>query len=226
MSENSQTNPFITYLRENKKNMNFYLALFLPVFYFCISWFVDWASLAPAHWTISVSYVFDVFFALTILNLTSKSNFLGKIIPKNFIIRIVLVLGVALLCITILHLSEMLKSPFKFLENQFIQMLILAPIIEELVFRGAIYELFKVAKVKIWVNNLINSILFALSHAYALTVLPDEFHPFIFFQLKYTFVLGHLCAKSRERTYGILEPILLHFIFNLVFYVAVQMHVI
>jgi len=105
-------------------------------------------------------------------------------------------------------------------------MIILAPIIEELVFRGSIYELFKKAKVKIWVNNLINSVLFALSHGSALFVLPAEFHPFIYFQMKYTFVLGHLCAKSRERTHGIIEPMFLHLIFNIVFYASIKLHLI
>ena len=108
----------------------------------------------------------------------------------------------------------------------FLQMLILAPIVEELVFRGAIYEVFKLAEVKIWVNNLINSLIFATSHAAGFFVLPEEFHSFVHFQIQYTFVLGHLCAKSRERTHGVLEPILLHFAFNLIFYVCVKMQLI
>lgn len=225
MGENTKSNNLIEYFKQNKTNLNLYLALLLPVFYFCISWMVDWPSLAPEGWIISLSYVFDVFFALSVLAFASKKNFIGQITRRTLIIRAVLILGVSMLCVTILYLSEMLKSPFKFLDNPFIQMLILAPIIEELVFRGAIYELFKNTKVKIWVNNLINSALFAFSHAYALFILPDEFHPFVYFQLKYTFVLGHLCAKSRERTHGVLEPIILHFIFNLVFYIAVHYHI-
>ena len=216
----------IEYLKNNKTNINFYLAILLPVFYFCISWYVNWQDLAPEGWSISVSYVFDVMFVLCILSLSGKKNYIGKTIPRNLIIRLILVLGIAFLAITILYLSDTLVSPFKHVDLLFIQMLILAPIIEELVFRGAIYELFKNAGVKIWVNNLINSILFSASHIPAFYVLPVEFHPFIYFQLKYAFVLGHLCAKSRERTHGVLEPIILHFVFNLVFYLAVVFHVI
>jgi len=187
---------------------------------------VNWQDLTPEGWSISVSYVFDVMFALTVLSLSGKKNYIGKTIPKNLIIRLVLVFGVALLAVTILHLSEPLVAPFKHVNYLFIQILILAPIIEELVFRGAIYELFKNAGIPIWVNNLVNSILFSLSHIAALYALPEEFHAFIYFQLKYTFVLGHLCAKSRERTHGVLEPIILHFAFNLVFYLAVVFYVI
>lgn len=216
----------IEYLKKNKTNLNFYLALFLPMFYFCLQWQVNWQELTPQGWSISISYLFDACFALSVLAIGSKRNFLGVLKKRNLIIRMVLVVGVALLCVTILYMSEMLNSPFKHVDSLFLQMLLLAPILEELVFRGAIYELFKLAEVKIWVNNLINSILFAASHAAGFFVLPKEFYPFLVFQMQYTFVLGHLCAKSRERTHGVLEPIILHFAFNLVFYVAVKMQLI
>jgi len=216
----------IEYLKNNKTNINFYMAILLPVFYFCISWFVNWQEITPEGWSISVSYVFDVVFALSILTVGAKKNFLGQIIPRNLIIRLVLVLGVSLLAITILYLSDTLNAPFKHVNYLFIQLLILAPIIEELIFRGAIYELFKNAQVPIWVNNLINSLLFSISHMVSLDILPEEFHAFVYFQMKYAFVLGHLCAKSRERTHGVLEPMILHFAFNLMFYLAVVFHVI
>ena len=216
----------IDYLKKNSTNVNFYMAVLLPVFYFCIHWNVNWEDFAPAGWSISVSYIFDIFFAISILAISEKKNFIGQIIPRNLVIRLVLTLGVALLAITILYLSETLVAPFKHVDYLFLQILILAPIIEEIVFRGALYELLKNAGVKIWVNNLINSILFSLSHFAALYILPEEFHAFIYFQLKYTFVLGHLCAKSRERTHGVVEPIILHFVFNLVFYIAVVFQVV
>lgn len=216
----------IEYIKQNLKNINFYLAIFLPIFYFCISWQVNWMELTPEGWSISVSYFFDICFALSILAFGTKRNFLGTIIKRNLAIRMVLVIGVALLCVTILYMSEMLNSPFKHVDNLFLQMLILAPIVEELVFRGAIYELFKLANVRIWANNLINSTLFAASHAAGFFVLPKEFFPFLIFQMQYTFVLGHLCTKSRERTHGVLEPIILHLAFNLIFYASVKLQLI
>ena len=61
-----------------------------------------------------------------------------------------------------------------------------------------------------------------MSHLPALWFLPEEFHGFIGFQLFYTLLLGWICAKSRVKTNGMLEPVVLHFAFNLIFYIAVK----
>ncbi|MDH5414840.1 MAG: CPBP family glutamic-type intramembrane protease, partial [Flavobacteriaceae bacterium] len=66
-----------------------------------------------------------------------------------------------------------------------------------------------------------NGVLFSISHLPGLWYLESAFHGFIYFQLLYTFGLGWMCAKARLESRGLLEPILLHFLFNSVFYLAV-----
>ncbi|MBT4792381.1 MAG: CPBP family intramembrane metalloprotease, partial [Halobacteriovoraceae bacterium] len=104
-----------------------------------------------------------------------------------------------------------------------LQLLLLAPLIEELVFREgfvALFEKFKLNKILIL---SLNSILFSLSHLPALWHLPVEFHSFIAFQVFYTLILGWICTKVRIETKGLALPIIHHFLFNLIFYVALKM---
>jgi membrane protease YdiL (CAAX protease family) len=68
--------------------------------------------------------------------------------------------------------------------------------------------------------------LFAFSHLIGLMVLPVEYIPFIGFQVFYTFVLGVICGQALLRFHSVIAPICLHFVFNLSFYVALQLEII
>jgi membrane protease YdiL (CAAX protease family) len=68
--------------------------------------------------------------------------------------------------------------------------------------------------------------IFAFSHLIGLSVLPPEYVPFIGFQVFYTFLLGLLCGQAMLRFHSVLAPIVLHFIFNLTFYAALQFDII
>jgi membrane protease YdiL (CAAX protease family) len=59
-----------------------------------------------------------------------------------------------------------------------------------------------------------------------LAVLPVEYVPFIGFQVFYTFVLGVICGQALLRFHSVLAPICMHFVFNLAFYIALQLEVI
>jgi membrane protease YdiL (CAAX protease family) len=102
----------------------------------------------------------------------------------------------------------------------------LAPIIEEFVFRFAFYEILKKKVANRKTLYFLNALLFSISHAGALSVLPKEFFPFIFFQIGYTFILGWICTKAKDDSNSIVEPIILHFVFNFLFYLAVVNQVI
>jgi membrane protease YdiL (CAAX protease family) len=62
--------------------------------------------------------------------------------------------------------------------------------------------------------------IFAFSHMVGLSVLPAEYVPFIGFQVFYTFLLGLICGQALLRFHSVFAPMVLHFIFNLVFYIA------
>jgi membrane protease YdiL (CAAX protease family) len=170
---------------------------------------------------VSITYLFDLIFSLSVLYIYKKRKFLGTLDLSGTAIRSAAVLGVAILCIlTIKGLG--LLTPFKFMEYQLLQLLIFAPVLEEAVFRGAFYEAFYKVHLKPEIIIILNTILFSFSHMTGFWYLPGEFHGFITFQIFYTLILGWICSKSRFKTHGLLEPILLHFIFNLVFYISVQ----
>lgn len=196
-------------------------AIFIvPIFYFYMSWFFPW-DVFQIKSTISITYIFDIVFVFFTLLVLKKKSLVGSLDLKGTSIRVVLVLIAGIICV-LLTKSIGLKSPFKYVEHLLLQILILAPIVEELVFRGAFIGVFENSKLKKPVVVYLNALLFSMSHLPALWHLPEEFHGFIGFQLFYTLVLGWVCAQSRVKTKGVLEPIILHFFFNLVFYIAVK----
>ncbi|MAX67573.1 MAG: CPBP family intramembrane metalloprotease [Bacteriovoracaceae bacterium] len=205
-----------------KKRMSilpYFLCLLTPVIYFGVSWFFPW-EIIQFKSSISVSYIFDILFSVIILLILKRRDFLGKVKLPVLAVKVFLTILVALLCVWMIK-SLKLVAPFQYIEYLALQLLVLAPLIEELVFRGAFVEVCE----KLRLNNKLilvsNSLLFSLSHLPALWTLPAEFHHFIGFQVFYTFFLGWVCTKSRLVTKGLVEPILIHFIFNFVFYLAV-----
>lgn len=196
-----------------------HLILLLPFIYFAIAWFFPWNHF---QWesSISVSYVFDILFVIT-TSLVFKLNQLKFFWhPRGLIARSIAIIFFAVFTIFMVNLFG-LKTPFKYIENLFLQLLILAPIIEELVFRHTFFALFEKKILNKNINMVLNSFLFSISHLPALWLIPDEFQNFIILQLFYTFVLGWLCSKSRLKSRAVYEPVFLHFIFNLTFYFAV-----
>ncbi len=197
--------------------MKYYLVFLYPIVYFSLSWFLPWDSI---QWesSISVTYVFDLLFAFGVYLIHKPKMSLR--LTKGMLPRVLAISAVAFIAIfTSLQLN--LLSPFRYVDNLFIQILILAPIVEELVFRFALFEPFKLIIPNKNILFIFNGLLFSLSHGKALSVLPEDFHSFIYFQIGYTFILGWICSKAKFKSGSILEPILLHFIFNLIFYYSV-----
>lgn len=196
---------------------NLVYLIFIPI-YFGVAWFFPWKDFQIDS-TISISYAWDILFFIGI-SLLLKTPF--KIaLNKGFIIRTPLIALMGLACV---YMAKFLKldAPFRYIENLALQIIILAPIIEELVFRHALYEVIKRSELKSIFQYFLGSLLFSISHAPALYYLPADFHSFIYFQLIYTFVLGWVIIKARERSESLLEPIILHFIFNFIFYLSVN----
>lgn len=191
-----------------------------PIFYFYMSWFFPW-DIINVKSTISISYLFDIFFAATIFLSLKKKPKIGYFKKNSSIFMSLSTIILGIICVSLTKQIGF-KAPFKYIDYLFVQILILAPIIEELVFRGAFMELAENAKLSSRVSLTFNALLFSFSHASALWHLPNEFKNFIWFQILYTLILGFICARSRLSSGGILKPILLHFGFNLVFYVAIK----
>lgn len=186
--------------------------------YFILSWLFPWDRFQIDS-TISISYLWDLLFCL-LVGLAYKLPLKGPRLKKGLLPRSVGALALAVLSILFIQMSAT-ASPFKYLERPVLQLLILAPLVEELVFRYAILGASLAAIESKRKVVLISAILFSISHLPGLWHLPEPFRPFIYIQLAYTFILGWIIAKARVRSGSVWEPIALHFIFNLCFYAAV-----
>jgi membrane protease YdiL (CAAX protease family) len=119
-----------------------------------------------------------------------------------------------------------IELPFRLVQNLEWHLLIFAPILEELVFRQTFQRVLIANVGGKRVTSMLVAAIFAFSHLVGLMVLPVEYVPFIGFQVFYTFVLGVICGQSLLKFHSILAPIGMHFIFNLCFYLALQLEVI
>ncbi|MBC76448.1 MAG: hypothetical protein CME64_10580 [Halobacteriovoraceae bacterium] len=198
-------------------NKNSLIAVGTTVLYFAVAWFFPW-KLFQVDSTISVSYVWDFVFCLGVGSAFSLPLRPASI--SGLFVRVLAIAALGCLSLFILNYSGV-EVPFKFLEHPIIQLLILAPIVEELVFRYALLGLYLQRIKSRNIGLLASSVLFSLSHAPGMLHLPEEYTTFVYIQIGYTFCMGWIIGKARIRTGGVIEPIGLHFIFNLLFYVAV-----
>ena len=187
--------------------------------YFFISWFTPWHELAPGS-TISASYLFDLIFILSVFAWNRKLILFGDMRIQSFLARFLMTIALGGTSLYFL-MSSKIQTPFKYVDHLVLQMLILAPFIEEFVYRESFFVILRRLNNNTNCTLVLNSLLFGISHISGIFLLPAEFHTFIYAQVVYTIPLGWICAKARERTGGIGEPIVLHLLFNLLFYIAV-----
>jgi membrane protease YdiL (CAAX protease family) len=119
-----------------------------------------------------------------------------------------------------------IETPFRLVTGLEWHLLLFAPVLEELVFRQT-FQRFLITQVGgKYVTSMLVAAIFAFSHVIGLKVLPVEYVPFIGFQIFYTFILGLICGQAMLRFHSVFAPILLHFLFNLSFYLALQLEII
>lgn len=187
--------------------------------YFAFSWGLPWHKLPS---TFSFSYIFDLLFALGVsffFRLPWKFHWhLGRQTFKAFLE----VFALAICAIFAIWMLE-IETPFRLVNGLELHLLVLAPVLEELVFRQT-FQRFLINQVGgKYVTSMLVASIFAFSHLVGLKVLPVDYVPFIGFQVFYTFVLGLICGQAMLRFHSVFAPVLLHFCFNLTFYVAMQL---
>lgn len=194
----------------------------LVTIYFGFSWGLPW-HLLPS--SISFSYIFDLLFALGVsfffrLPWKFKWN-----INKQTFKAMLEVLLLACGCIAAIWHME-IETPFRLVTGLEWHLLFFAPVLEELVFRQT-FQRFLINQVGgKYVTSMLVSAVFAFSHLVGLKVLPVEYVPFIGFQVFYTFVLGLICGQALLRFHSVFAPMFLHFLFNLMFYISLQLEII
>ena len=194
----------------------------LVIIYFAFSWGLPWNKIPSS---ISFSYVFDLLFALGVSFFYRLPWKLKWHLNKQSWKAIAEVFVLAAGAIGAIRYME-IELPFRLVQNLEWHLLIFAPILEELVFRQTFQRMLIANVGGKRVTSMLVASLFAFSHLIGLMVLPVEYIPFIGFQVFYTFVLGVICGQALLRFHSVIAPICLHFVFNLSFYIALQLEII
>lgn len=92
----------------------------------------------------------------------------------------------------------------------FITVCLLAPVIEELVYRGVLFSLLKKLRLNVALLILLSTAVFTAVHSHYDTA-----------DLTFVFVLGLFVGYARVKTHGLLVPIAIHFTVNLYGYIMV-----
>lgn len=94
------------------------------------------------------------------------------------------------------------------------------PILEELIFRMALWEPLKNIFTKTSHVIILSTILFAVGHLQALWFVPESLRSFVIYQTLYVIILGLGAGWRRSESQSLFAPILLHISFNFGFYLA------
>lgn len=193
----------------------------LVILYFAFSWGLPWQALPS---TISFSYVFDLLFALGVsFFFRLPWKFKWNVNRQTFKAAGEVILLATGVIAAIWYMD--IETPFRLVNHLEWHLLLFAPILEELVFRQTFQRMLVSTVGGKKVTSMLVASIFAFSHLIGLTVLPAEYVPFIGFQVFYTFILGLICGQALLRFGSVLAPITLHFLFNLMFYIAMQLEV-
>lgn len=99
-------------------------------------------------------------------------------------------------------------------------LLLVAPFLEELIFRFFIWQPIEWLTGKPIIAWLVTSLMFSYSHLHSIWFLPKEIHSFVVYQTIYTLILGLACGFFKFRNNSIAGAVLVHFGFNLGFYLG------
>lgn len=194
----------------------------LVIIYFGFSLGLPWHKI-PSD--ISFSYVFDLLFALGVSFFFKLPWKFKWTMNKNAFKAIAEVVALGTCAVLAIWMLD-IEIPFRLVNNLEWHLLLFAPVLEELVFRQTFQRVLIASVGGKYVTSMLVAAIFAFSHLVGLSILPVEYVPFIGFQVFYTFVLGILCGQALLRFHSVLAPILLHFIFNAIFYGAMQFELI
>jgi membrane protease YdiL (CAAX protease family) len=196
------------------------VAFFILVFYTTVRIGLNslWETVNPLY-----SYLFEVIFVslvywfyrtkknIKLFAFENKLQSVNRLIPWLPIGYIVYRLAV----------KAQIVIPFEFnTATNILLLLVVAPILEEFIFRLALWEamdeISSNKELQIWVS----SILFSVGHLISMFILPPEYRQFILYQAVYVVILGIGSSKMRQESKGIIGSILVHFLFNLGFYLG------
>lgn len=168
------------------------------------------------------SYFFEVAF-VAIATLIYKPKFsigLEGSLRKILIADLVIPLSVGL-TVFLLTTPLGLTVPFELKSAETLFFLLLAgPILEELVFRFALWQPIEALTGRRWAAVHLTTALFSFAHFYSYFFVPAEFRPFIIYQSIYVIWLGYYCAIRKNETNSVRHPTIVHLAFNMGFFLG------
>jgi membrane protease YdiL (CAAX protease family) len=185
--------------------------------YFVISWFTPWQYIEIPY-SISASYIFDI---IVILLFAYKCKFRLRLgLRPNLLKESLISFLFACLSLGFIYWKN-ITTPLLHIPNLFLHLVIIAPLLEELVFRFIFQNLLSQSLKSKKIILIISALIFSISHSYALSFMPEIYKPFVYLQLLYTLPLGYLCARSFYNN-NILGAYIIHLVFNSSFYIAIK----
>jgi len=113
--------------------------------------------------------------------------------------------------------------PFDFSSTEtLVLLLLLGPLLEELIFRMALWQALKNICLNKWFVIGATSLLFAVAHFAPYWAVPEQFHSFIIYQTIYVMFLGLAVGVRRSISHAVLPAVFVHIGFNLGFFLASQ----
>lgn len=198
----------------NKKNAFLFISLYILGRMIAEPFF--WSQFSPYY-----SYLFEILF-VTASIYTFHSDFRWKKLPKKFTFIFLITFLTGLITF---HSTKTLNLfvPFNFSSlDTVILLLIVAPILEEAIFRLALWDAFHQIIQNQYILILITTFLFMAGHLSAYWFVPAEYRAFVLFQSLYVIFLGLLAGFTRLKTSSVNGPILLHFAFNFGFFFSAK----
>lgn len=95
-----------------------------------------------------------------------------------------------------------------------------APVLEELIFRMALWESFSAFSRKVRFALIGTTLLFAGGHFAAYPFVPEAYRGFVIYQTLYVLVLGAVAGLRRSKTGAVAPAIGVHFAFNFGFFLG------
>ena len=163
------------------------------------------------------SYIFELLI-LAVYFFLLKKRVLGEFkFKKEYFLMALVAVGLGY-GIYEYALSQSILIPFELggVET-LVFLLLVAPVLEELLFHGLLWKPFSR-----WPKFAFAStaILFSYAHYHSIWFYPEVVHPFIEYQTLYTLGLGLICGIPVYRTGSVAGAMLIHFGFNLGFYLG------
>ncbi len=195
-------------------------------FGFIVIYFISHYALDNLVWK-NVSeyylYTFELLFVFaTIYLLKSKINWIGPV--TRFDVTTAPLAGLFGLLVFKTATSLGIQVPFDFKSPEIIfQLLVIAPVVEELLFRLALWNCVEAFSNKPKTLVTITTFLFALGHFTAYFYVPAEFKSFVIYQTIYATFLSIWVSIGKLKTHKMQTPVLVHFMFNLGFYLGTKL---